>query len=464
MDTDVDPLIGRVIDRYEVGELLGAGGMSRVYRARHVEIGRECAIKVLSGEMACHRRVVSRLQREAEATSRINHPNVVSVLDSGTTPAGVTYVVMELVIGRTLGALLASDGPLSPKRTRALARQIADGLQAAHALGFVHRDLKPSNVMITTTVAGEHVKILDFGLVATLPSEGQEETRITRVGHLIGTPPYMAPEMIRDVDSGERALNASSDLYSLGAVMFELLSGHPPFQGTTHDVLAHHLHASPPTLPDAGGLELVVYMLLAKTPEERPADALALVRLLDELGPLPDSPLGKKSKPSSVPRWAAAAAVALAIVLVFAFARSGGSQNDALVVRPVEARSAPVAQEIAHPAAPAQEIAPVKEAEEDRKAEAPPAKIHARRPKKTPKPAVESGTAESVIELHVDSVPQGAAVFVDGGLFGQTPLEVYTKNQRTLVTIKLDGFRERTVSWSPRSKGRAIFVKLDPAR
>lgn len=274
VDAPRDPLIGKTLDRYRVIEQLGVGGMGCVYRARHAVIDREYAIKVLFGDFACDEKFQARFKREAQSVSKIRHPNIVSVEDFGTTPQGLTFLVMELVRGRTLEALIEAEAPLSPARTARILRQIAAGLGAAHRLGFVHRDVKPSNMMLTD---GESVKILDFGAVnlRSLPTD----QRLTTIGHIIGTPTYMAPEQTQDPNVGPPA-----DLYALGVLAFEMLTGQPPFTGPGRaEILIKHLTEDPPPLPPSGGLERLVAQLLSKLPEQRPQSSEEVIRLLDGL-------------------------------------------------------------------------------------------------------------------------------------------------------------------------------------
>lgn len=161
---EADPLVGTRIDRYEIIEVLGSGAMGRVYRARHETLQGDLAVKVLLGEMAARKEVVRRFRREAKTLSELRHPRVVAVSDFGRTAEGLAFLVMELVEGRALADVLQEQGPLPPDRVRSIAIQIADGLVALHARGFVHRDLKPGNVMLCGATESE-VKIVDFGIV-----------------------------------------------------------------------------------------------------------------------------------------------------------------------------------------------------------------------------------------------------------------------------------------------------------
>lgn len=289
VEQDQDPLVGTAIERYQIEERLGMGGMGCVYRARHAVIEREYAIKVLYGDFAGDDKFRARFKREAQSISKIRHPNIVQVEDFGTTQAGLTFLAMELVRGRTLEEVIAAEAPMSPLRTAAIVRQVVAGLDAAHQLGFVHRDVKPSNIMLTKneTYEGEFVKILDFGAVS-LRSIPMEE-RLTSIGHIIGTPTYMAPEQTQDP-----GVAPTADFYSVGCMMHEMLSGTPPFVGNGRaEVMVKHITEEPPPAPPSRGLELLIKKLLKKYPAERPQSGVELIAAIEKLNiglkPLPDS-------------------------------------------------------------------------------------------------------------------------------------------------------------------------------
>ncbi len=279
IESDHDPLVGSSFDRYRVTERLGGGGMAVVYRARHDVIEREVAIKILFGELAADKEFAERFRREANAASRIKHPNVVEIFDFGETREGMSFLVMELLKGETLNEAIQWTGPFRPRRAAGVLRQLASGLQAAHDMGYIHRDLKPGNVMLGSGPPGgpvELAKILDFGLVLVASDEA---TRLTRTGQTLGTPHYMAPEQFA---GGEATVR--SDLYSLGAVLHEMLAGHAPFRGSLGEVLVQQQSAQPPPLPKSGGLEKLAARLLEKQAKKRPASATEVIELIDGLG------------------------------------------------------------------------------------------------------------------------------------------------------------------------------------
>ncbi|MCK6547970.1 protein kinase [Myxococcota bacterium] len=302
VDEQRHPLIGQTIDRYKIVEALGQGAMGVVYRATHVVLPREYAIKVLYRDLAANQTLIERFRREAQAVSTMAHPNIVSVADFVTLPNGLTFIVMELVHGRTLEQAIQAEAPFSPARAARITRQIAAGLGEAHRLGFVHRDIKPSNIMLGDAMGGEPVKILDFGVVG-LGAAGFE-TRLTAIGHIIGTPTYMAPEQVHDPQVGPAA-----DLYALGVLLFEMLSGEPPFTGVDRtQVFIKHISEPPPRLPPSGGLEDVAYWLLEKKPARRPKSAEDLIAGIDRLGFGPEKrPARDASQRPTEPRAASLA-------------------------------------------------------------------------------------------------------------------------------------------------------------
>ena len=235
-DGSIDPMLGRVIDaRYRVLERVGAGGMGVVYKVEHVAMGKIAALKMLHPTLTQEREVVKRFQREAEAVSLLTHPNTVQVFDFGQSQ-GCLYMVMEYLRGEDLSAIVRRDGPLDWKRAAPLLSQVCEALSEAHEKGIVHRDLKPENVLVTRGRDGrEIVKVLDFGLAKLRTAT--DMGGVTSRGSVIGTPYYMSPEQIRAEEP-----DARSDVYSLGAMMYRLLSGEYPYAAKTPlAVLSQHL-------------------------------------------------------------------------------------------------------------------------------------------------------------------------------------------------------------------------------
>jgi serine/threonine-protein kinase len=277
-ELDVDPMIGRTIDRYKITGPLGDGGMARVYRARQIYLEQDFAMKLLLGDFASDKNLARRFQREAQAASKIKHPNVVTTIDFGITPEGLIFMAMELLEGKTLTEAIRAEGAMPPARAAYLVRQIAAGLSAAHALGFVHRDLKPKNVMLVGPERQETAKILDFGLVQVTQDPGlvTDATNLTRQGQVFGTPAYMSPEQCAGGVVGPEA-----DIYGLGVILYQLLSGIVPFSGTSAQIAMHHLGTPPPPLSDYDGLGPLAMRMLSKKPADRPSSTEEVIEALD---------------------------------------------------------------------------------------------------------------------------------------------------------------------------------------
>lgn len=279
-----DPLVGRTISaKYRLLSLLGSGGMGSVYRARRLLIGDDVAVKILHTEYVNEPKTVERFRREAQAAAMIRHPSVVAIYDFSEARDGEpAYIVMELVEGKSLRKILESEGRLGASRAVAIMREICKGVGAAHRLQVVHRDIKPDNIMILPRDSddiNEHVKVVDFGIAKLRDMAGDK--KLTQTGRVIGTVYYMSPEQC----CGEH-LDARSDVYSLGAVLYEMLAGAPPFTAETGTaIVAKHLTEPPPpfaveaTVP--ARLEAVVMRSLGKDAETRQSDASALRKELE---------------------------------------------------------------------------------------------------------------------------------------------------------------------------------------
>ena len=228
-----------IAERYRVVSKIGEGAMGTVYRAEHVQISKSVAIKLLHREVEQNPESVARFHREAEAASRLNHPNTVHVFDFGRTTSGSLYLVMEYVDGHDLGKLIAQQGAMPFGRVAYLCAQVAGSVADAHAAGIIHRDLKPENIVISAGRDGERPKVLDFGLAKLF--EGSIEAKVTSTGTIVGTPYYMSPEQIQGHE-----LDGRSDVYALGAIMYECVVGQPPFDAPNPvGVLTKHLSEEP---------------------------------------------------------------------------------------------------------------------------------------------------------------------------------------------------------------------------
>ena len=269
---------GRKIGNYAVEEKLGAGAMGIVYRARHVKLGRTVALKLLLPEFAQDDKYVERFEREARAAAQLNHPNVVQCFDAGS-ENDVVYIAMEFIDGQDVKTLVEKKGPLEEKQAVEIAAQVAKALEHASAAGLMHRDVKPANIMLTKE---GRAKLLDLGLAKKI--ERDDASDLTEAGRAIGTPFYMAPEQAIDGTIDHRA-----DLYSLGATLYFMLAGEPPFRAATPTgVLAKHVNEPVPSIrtkrPDCtAGVEKVINRMMAKKPEERYQEHEALVADLEAL-------------------------------------------------------------------------------------------------------------------------------------------------------------------------------------
>ena len=277
-----DPMLDFVVGaRYRVLERIAAGGMGQIYRAAHTRIASLVAVKVLYGELTHVPEMRARFQREAEAASCLQSRHIVRVLDFGETEQGLLYIAMEHLSGASLSSVIGRDGALAPDRAVRIAQQVVRGLAHAHERGIVHRDLKPDNVMLVAEDDDvDVVKLLDFGI-----AQIRAGSKLTSAGQFLGTPLYMAPEQFA---AGE--VDARADLYALGAMMFETLTGSPPFEAASvMDLARAHAVEPPPSLRSRRAdvdpaLDAIVMRLLAKSPDARFPSARAVGDALRALG------------------------------------------------------------------------------------------------------------------------------------------------------------------------------------
>jgi eukaryotic-like serine/threonine-protein kinase len=267
-------MLGRVLaDKYKIVSLLARGGMGKVYKGEQAPLGRVCAIKVLTqpdNGATSEDEFRKRFFLEASIGAKLTHPNTVTIFDYGVTDDGVYFIAMEYLEGKTLARVLKEEGPFNEERTSHIARQICRSLREAHALGVIHRDLKPANIyLVSHADESDVVKVLDFGLVKNVESDGED---LTQTGLFMGSPKYMAPEQIR----GEH-VDGRTDIYALGVIMYEMIAGKVPYDRAKQvDTLLAHVNDALPALRDKKPdieiselLETIVLRCLAKNPAER---------------------------------------------------------------------------------------------------------------------------------------------------------------------------------------------------
>ncbi|MEJ7597816.1 MAG: serine/threonine-protein kinase, partial [Kofleriaceae bacterium] len=296
LDDDSDELaVGTVLGSYRILELIGEGGMGWIYVAEHVRLGRRVALKVLRQQYAVHPVAVARFFAEARAVNQISHENIVEITDFFENPGGANYFIMELLRGQDVAHVLMREGALPVSRVVDIARQVASVLAAVHEAKIIHRDLKPDNVfLINRSGTSDFVKLLDFGVAKLSEQQGAYKTKTTAIGSIIGTPEYMSPEQ-----AGGEEVDHRSDIYSLGVIMYEMLTGVSPFRGKSFgEILVKHMTLDPKPLasfenvpePIPGAVEALVMSLLAKDRDQRPQTMTdveeSLQGILDYVSPL----------------------------------------------------------------------------------------------------------------------------------------------------------------------------------
>ncbi|HEX5098329.1 MAG TPA: serine/threonine-protein kinase [Polyangiaceae bacterium] len=427
-----DPYVGSIIDgRYRVETVLGEGGMGIVYRCTHTIIGKKLALKVLRADLARDGEVTERFLNEAKAASAIGNPHIIDISDFGQFPDGSTYFVMEYLTGRALNGTGADGERMAMDRVLKIARQLGEGLAAAHASGIVHRDLKPDNIFLIQRGADkEFVKILDFGIAKVSTSEG----KLTRAGAVFGTPHYMSPEQ-----AAGTSVDARGDIYSLGVILYELVSGKVPFDSDNFmGVLTQHMYKAPTLLaevtPNAEllppGLEAIVMKCLAKRPEQRyqsmdefvadidkvtagikPAAARVPREALTEPGSYYEdgTPSGARGKTRGLAWLGAGVVVALV---------AGAAVLTRKPAAPPPPRAAPVAVAPAPPKPAEPKVEPIAPA--------------------TPGPALR--------QVLLGTEPVAAEIFKGTEKLGTSPVSVQVpEGQSVELTIKATGFKETRV-------------------
>ena len=282
-----DPLVGQVLDKYRIVRRIGEGGMGLVYEAIHTVIEKRVAIKILRDDFSSRPEVVERFRQEAKSASRIGHLNIVDISDFGETPHGNSYFVMEFLEGEDLANVLVRETCLDVPCTVAILRQCCHALGAAHAKGIVHRDMKPENIFLTHHGdQAEFAKIVDFGIakMSDIETDGEPGRKLTKTGMIFGTPAYMSPEQ-----AAGKELDHRVDVYAMGVILFECLTGRVPFVGDSFmGILTQHMFEDPPSLRDvkpdinvSTEIEMVVTKALQKDPDARYQNMVELDEALE---------------------------------------------------------------------------------------------------------------------------------------------------------------------------------------
>jgi serine/threonine-protein kinase len=464
---------GRVLDgRYRVDRLLGRGGMGAVYEGRHAIVGKRVAIKMLHAEFAANEEVLKRFYREAQAAAAIGHKNIIDIMDVGVTPANEPYIVMEYLEGEDLDGMLARTGPLSLAAACGILEPTLNALFAAHGKGIVHRDLKPANIFLCCDPSGlPTVKLIDFGISKFSGTTGS--TKLTQTGSLLGTPAYMSPEQAR----GDQAVDHRTDIYSMGVILYQMLTGALPFTGDNYNTLLIHVLTEAPRPPRElnpeipADAEALVLKELEKDPAARSQTAIEMLEAFKGLaayrerergmsvlgtqlhGGVASGDLGgavgggggssasrvlsqmakatpgawsgtaakKGPRPALVGALVAAALLALAAVVFFLL-----KGTDAPVV-PVALPAAPVAAPAPAPAVP------------------PPAE-----------PAL-----SPVVSIHVVGAPEGAEILFDGAAVPMNPFSVEPKAALVKLEVRAPGYAAFATMIAP-SADREVVVSLEP--
>jgi serine/threonine-protein kinase len=442
-----DAIVGASLaGRYQVTRKIGEGGMGAVYEARHVKIGKRVAIKVLLPKYQEKADVVARLLQEARLASSIGHEHIIDITDFGETDDARTFVVMEFLDGESLAQLLTRDGPLPPQRAVAIVKQVAGALGAAHGKGIVHRDVKPENIFITRRGDRDFVKVVDFGISKAMrladpdaPMEGNPSAspRLTQTGMVLGTPLYMSPEQAR----GEDELDHRIDVYALGVILYETLTGEVPFRGTNYlsiisQVLSQEPRRPSEVRPDLGispALEAVVLKAMAKDRAARYQDMAALASDLARIES-GDERVTAESHPSPRGRRRAVPAAIGWIAGIAVIAAAAGF----LVLKMMKS------------------AAPKAEADEK------PAQIIVQSPT-IPMPTVPPEREIEMIEIGVTSEPTGARITLEGLDKGTTPTKLSFPETDEIVSLmfEMDKFEPKTVRFFPIQQKEGVHVKLE---
>jgi eukaryotic-like serine/threonine-protein kinase len=473
-------VIGRIVGSYKIVEKLGEGGMGEVYRAVHPLLGRPAAVKVLLPEMSRDETALNRFFQEARSTALIGHPGIIDIFDYGHSEDGHAYLVMELLHGETLTERLKRENRVSPQQAVQMARQIAAAVGAAHTAGVVHRDLKPDNLFLLPdrdSPSGVRLKVLDFGIAKL--ADRARPSHVTQAGIALGSPRYMSPEQCRNA----AGVDGRADIYSLGCILHEMLSGTLPFEKASFaELMAAHLSEPPmplrvlvPSLP--GTLEQIVLRALAKDPKDRFQTMEDMAQALEAVGPnLRDSvpavtPIAGVAALTGSAPGAKKETTTLGHAASQMDAQAEGGRRLGLpigigvFVGVAAFAMFLVARETGTPSTPVAEVVegPVPGVELPVPAAQPPAA-----PAVAP-PAADPPVAPAMVQLRVDSEPAGAEVYraVDGVRVGKTPVVHETSPVRgeMVFLVRLSGYEKAQVTLRADQDGSAkVKLKKEKSR
>jgi tRNA A-37 threonylcarbamoyl transferase component Bud32 len=470
-----DPNIGQVFGgKYAIERILGEGGMGIVYLARHQAIGKRFAIKLLRGDSVRDAEVVERFKQEAQSASSIGNEHIIDITDFAELPDGSTYFVMEMLDGKPLTKLLEEQKRLPVGRITKIAKQIAQGLGAAHEAGIVHRDLKPDNIFLCKRSGGEtdFVKILDFGIAKV----GQGTNKLTKAGAIFGTPHYMSPEQASGSPVDHR-----TDIYALGVILYEAGVGRVPFDADNFmGILTQHMYKAPvaprampdcpPDLPP--GLEVIIMRCLRKKPEERYQTMAELEEDLDRLarGEVPKAAQDMMALSAGY-QSLASSAIAAAQSPVAIGAEPAGAASTKKTPWPLYAGIAGVVVAVGVTAAVL--IGPGKSGANTStvaaRETAPTAATSAADKPATSATAASGPAASASVEakktrpILVSTPAANAKVYLGDQLLGDEPLNVDLEEGATKeLTLKAPGFKDKTIKLDGSTPAK-LSVKLDPA-